>query len=240
MIVLGVDSCDSRGSVAVVRDEDVLASEGLPNGEEYSTWLIPACSRCLASGGLTLGHADAYAVATGPGSFTGLRVGLTTVKAWSEVFHKPILAISRLETIASQVPGDDPFRAAFVDARRGQLFGALYRQEAAALQRVEDEMVLPPENFVEWVQEKAGSSRVAWASLDSELLEPIQLWKRRCHDGDSLHRVSPPLAPIIARIGIARLQAGQTTDSLHLDANYVRRSDAEIYWKSAARSASRP
>jgi tRNA threonylcarbamoyladenosine biosynthesis protein TsaB len=240
MVILSVDTCDTRGSVAVLRDAEILGGESVPEGADCSSWLIPACSRCLSSAGLTLSDADGYAVASGPGSFTGLRVGLTTVKAWSEVLHKPILAISRLEALASQVQGAEPFRAAFVDARRGQLFGALYRYEADGLVRIQDEMVVPPEHFVAWVQQQAGSKRVAWASLDVELLESIELWKRRCRDGDTVHRVSPPLAPILGKIGMARLQVGQTTDALHLDANYVRRSDAEIFWKSTSRAASRP
>jgi tRNA threonylcarbamoyladenosine biosynthesis protein TsaB len=239
MILLGVDTCDSRGSVALLRDSELLAVERHLNSEDYSSWLIPACSRVLGSRGLSLADAYGYAVASGPGSFTGLRVGLTTVKAWSEVFRKPVAAVSRLEAIASQTSSLEPLVAAFVDAQRGQLFGALYKRKAGALHRIQDEMVLPPADFVAWVQDHVATGRVAWASLDPEIVTTVEPWKRRIKEGDSVHLVSPVLAPVIARMGMAQFQAGQVTDALHLDANYLRRSDAEIFWKGAAKPASR-
>jgi tRNA threonylcarbamoyladenosine biosynthesis protein TsaB len=233
MLLLGVDTCDSRGSVALLRDSELLAQERHLNSEEYSSWLIPACASAFGSCGLSLGDADGFAVASGPGSFTGLRVGLTAIKAWSEVFHKPVAAVSRLEAIASQASGLESLVAAFVDAQRGQLFGALYEREAGALCRRQDEMVLPRADFVAWVRDQAATGRVAWASLDPEILSTVQPWKRRINEGDTVHLISPVLAPVIARMGMAQFQAGQVTDALHLDANYLRRSDAEIFWKGA-------
>ena len=234
MNLLIVDTCDGRGSVAVLRDGGIVSLESHPSGEDYSSWLISACNRVLASSNLTISQADAYVVASGPGSITGLLVGLTTVKAWSELFRRPILPVSRLEAIASEVTRKDGFVASFCDAQRGQVFGALIEKVGAGHQRRrEDEIVIPPGEFVNWVVRLAGEAQVIWASPDLGMLDSVAGFKRRWENGDLMHEVSFPLGPALGLLGLAQLESGRFTDALHLDANYVRRSDAEIHWKKA-------
>ncbi len=81
MIVLAIDTCDSRGSVAVLRDGAVLKVGAHESQEDYSRWLLPAVDEALSASQLAMVDVEAYAAAAGPGSFTGVRVGLTTVKA---------------------------------------------------------------------------------------------------------------------------------------------------------------
>src|SRR5258708_20345503 len=127
-----IDTADARGSVAVLENDQWIRVESHWTDEDYSSWLLPAVHRVLVASGLTLSQLDGYAVCAGPGSFTGLRVGLTTVKAWAEIYGKPIAAVSRLEALLEAVPGESPiaapFAAAHFDARRGQIFPALYRR----------------------------------------------------------------------------------------------------------------
>jgi len=118
VIVLAIDTCDSRGSVAVLRDDCVLQVVVHDSSEDYSSWLLPAVGRVLETSGVVMDGVDGYAVAAGPGSFTGVRVGLTTVKAWGEVYGKRIAAVSRLEAIAMQGALGRSYVAAFVDAQR--------------------------------------------------------------------------------------------------------------------------
>src|SRR5260370_3836525 len=87
---------------------------------------------------------DAYAVAAGPGSFTGVRVGLTTVKAWSEVYGKRIAAVSRLEAMAAEAAPGSAWVAAFADARRGHAFGAIFQRDRERLARAGEGMVIVP------------------------------------------------------------------------------------------------
>lgn len=202
--------------------------------DEYSAWLLPAVNEALKMAGLTMKDVNGYAAAAGPGSFTGVRVGLTTVKAWAEAYGKPVAAISRLEGIASQVAKPANYVAAFVDAQRGQVFGAVYRKEGDDLVGVGEEMVIAPGKFVEAVAELANAERVSWISPDGALVEEEAAWKEREKRGENIERASPTLAAIIGRIGMRRLKEGKATDALGLDANYVRRSDAEIFWKGAA------
>jgi tRNA threonylcarbamoyladenosine biosynthesis protein TsaB len=232
--LLALDTCDSRGSVAVLRDGHVLEVLTHESAEDYSSWLLPAVQSVLKAAGLNMEKVDAYAVASGPGSFTGLRVGLTTVKAWSEVYGRPIAGVSRLEALAAQAEGGAKAVAVFVDAHREQVFGALYRRKGEKLERVEDEMVVAPGEFVEWVSERSGVDRVAWASPDPERITHQENWRERENAGEKVQIVSAVLAPVIGRIGYQKLLEKRVTDALTLDANYVRRCDAELLWKGGS------
>jgi tRNA threonylcarbamoyladenosine biosynthesis protein TsaB len=231
---LAIDTCDSRGSVAAVRDGAVLCSTAHEGKEEYSSWLLPAVNEVLMKLGLRMGDLVGYAVAAGPGSFTGVRVGLTTVKAWAEVYRKPVAAVSRLEAIASQGAGAAQFVAAFVDAQREQVFGAVYQKEGERLTLVGEEMVIAPGKFVATAVELARGERISWVSPDAVRITGEVAWKEREKRGESVEPVSATLAAVIGRIGLRRLQEGKSTDALGLDANYVRRSDAELFWKGGA------
>src|ERR1700732_5626082 len=128
MIVLAIDTCEARGSVAVFRDDVTLQVVTHTSSQEYSSWLLPAVDSVLESAKTTLRQVDLFAAAAGPGSFTGVRIGLTTVKAWSEVFGKPIVVVSRLEAVAAQSQSAADYVASFIDAQRDQIFGALYQR----------------------------------------------------------------------------------------------------------------
>jgi len=235
--LLAIDTCDARGSVAALRDGKVVEVCTHESAEDYSSWLLPAVGRILGAAGWKSEDVDVYAVAAGPGSFTGLRVGLTTVKAWGEGHERPIAAVSRLEAIAAHAREEAKYVAAFADAHRGQVFGALYRKETGKLRLVEEELVMAPGRFVEWVAEQAKNDQVEWLSPDAAAIEPEAAWVARAGRGERIQGVSAVLAPMIGKLGFERARANQLTNALALDANYVRRCDAEMFWKDGAANA---
>ncbi len=214
-----------------MRDGEVLRAVTHESGEDYSSWLLPAVERTLAASGLGMPEVEGYAVAGGPGSFTGLRVGLTTVKAWAEVYGRAIARVSRLEAMAAQADGEESGIAAFADAQRGQVFGAVYRRNGQRLERLGEEMVIEPGAFVEYVAGRFEGEAVSWVSIDPELITSREGWRLRERAGERVEALSSVLAPAIGRIGRELFVAGLSTDAASLDANYVRRSDAEIFWK---------
>jgi tRNA threonylcarbamoyladenosine biosynthesis protein TsaB len=233
VIVLAIDTCDARGSVAVLRDEAVLKVVAHDSDQEYSAWLLPAVREALGGSGLQMEDVDAYAAAAGPGSFTGVRVGLATVKALVEVYGKRIVAVSRLEALAVEASGGPDWVGAFANAQRGQVFGAVYRRNGKSLVRLGDEMVIELGKFVETAAEFAKGEGISWISTEAECLVSEQAWKAREMRGEIVECVSTVRAPMIGRIGLAALAKGRFTDALALDANYVRRPDAEIFWKGS-------
>lgn len=231
VLILALDTCDARGGVALLRDTSILYTEPHATAEDYSSWLLPAVARTLTAVNLTMRDVDLYAVAAGPGSFTGVRVGLTTVKAWSEVYAHPIAAVSRLEALAAEGTCSAPYVAAFIDARRDQIFAALYRRQAEALERIEEEMVIAPDKFLEWCIAQASSAHIDWVSTDPYCLAQTHQWPSRLTLSETVQQISRLLAPRIGLIGYRLAQQNRFTDALTLDANYVRRSDAELFWK---------
>jgi tRNA threonylcarbamoyladenosine biosynthesis protein TsaB len=202
------------------------------SSEDYSSWLLPAVERGLAAAGATLRQVDLLAVASGPGSFTGVRVGLTAVKAWAELFGLKVVGVSRLEVMARQVTDASGFVATSFDAQRGQVFGGLYKlDEKRGWRLIEEEMVVAPEGFVEWVGKHADGERVLWITLDPALLAEVAGWKERVARGERMILSADGLAAGVAELGEEQARDGKFTDPLLLDANYVRRSDAEIFWK---------
>src|SRR2546430_11420536 len=95
VIVLAIDTCDSRGSVAVLREAAVLKVLAHESEEDYSSWLLPAVGECLKASGLRMQEVDAYAAAAGPGSFTGVGEGLSRVNDWSVVYWQTTVAVYR-------------------------------------------------------------------------------------------------------------------------------------------------
>jgi tRNA threonylcarbamoyladenosine biosynthesis protein TsaB len=234
VITLAMDTSEWRGSVAVRTEGQLAALRRHESSEDYSSWLLPAVEACLSEAAVQMERVDLLAVCTGPGSFTGVRVGLTTVKAWAEVYGKELVGVSRLEALARCAEGQAPFVAACYDAQRGQMFAAIYRRNNEGLERVEDEMVVEAGTFLRVATQDAGREKIAWVTLDPELITRAEGWESRAAIGDSMHRVEGILADKIGEIAEERAAAGHLTDPLELDANYVRRSDAEIFWKGPA------
>jgi tRNA threonylcarbamoyladenosine biosynthesis protein TsaB len=231
MIVLAIDTCEARGSVAVLHDGGILQVVPHSSAEEYSSWLLPAVDQTLAVAKSALGEVDVFAVASGPGSFTGVRIGLSTSKAWSEVFSKPIVAVSRLEAVAAQSERESPYVASFIDAQRGQIFGALYKRAGYGLTLIEQEMVASPEVFMDWVDERVSGNKVAWISTDPDTLAQLSAWQGRASRGEKIQHVPCILAPLIGKMAFQRVLKGDVQDALSVDANYVRRSYVEVFQK---------
>ena len=227
-----VDTADARGSVALFENSQLLGIEAHTSDEDYSGWLLPAVHRLLAPLQLSVSQLGGYAVCAGPGSFTGLRVGLTTVKAWAEIYGQPIAAVSRLEALTmAEPPIQEPFVAAWFDARREQVFAALYAKSASGFRLLGEESVIALPDFMARVAAEAAGQAVRWISPDAELLESHPGWPPLARHGNVLEGVAPPFAGRLGRLAHQKFQLGDTTDALSLDANYVRRSDAEVFWK---------
>lgn len=234
MLLLALDTCDARGSVATLRDNQLIQVLAHDTSDDYSVWLLPAIERVLKASGAAFADVDVYVAAAGPGSFTGVRVGLTTVKAWAEVTGKPIVSVSRLEALASQADGSQAYVAAFANGQRNQVFGAVYRRRDAALERIGEETVIAPDKFIDLAAEAAGGESIQWISTDPPMLRETEAWSARQSVGEGVQTASPVLAPAIGQLGYRLALQKRFTDPVALDANYVRRSDAEVRWKDSS------
>jgi len=217
MLVLGIDTSWKHGSLALLRDADLLGSAPLEGGL-FSAQLVPQIARLLAEHKLKKTDLDGFSVVSGPGSFTGLRVGLAAVKGLAEALHKPIAATTVLEAMALG-SGHDGGIAAVLDAGRGEIFVGEYqlRREGETLQATSlREAVFSRE---EAAKEVAGKKVICCEQPVAELL--------RAGKFEVIERPRPD-SVAIARIGMEKIARGMTVSPGQLDADYIRRSDAEI------------
>ncbi len=229
MILLAVDTSGKDGSVALARARDGTSASELEiieqtplEGGTFSAQLVPQIASLLAKHSLTKNDIGAFAVASGPGSFTGLRVGLAAIKALAEILQKPIAAVSRLEVIARS--GETRGRViAAIDAGRGEVYAGEYNVDATA-PLVAERVLSRDELLTE--------------ASDAVIFTPDQSIAEAARDrGLEVQLVPHPASHDIARIGWQRIKQGITISSEDLEANYVRRSDAEIFAKTSSHKA---
>src|SRR5579862_361253 len=224
MLTLGIDTSSPTSGIAVVSDQAILGTVSTTVVETYSSRFFRHLEFLLSELELRLADFALFVVVSGPGSFTGLRVGIATAKALAEAHGKPVVGISALEALASEGMIQGRFVAPVLNARREQVFAAVYEAEGEDM----GEGVMEPGEFVREARERAGGVPLTFITPSPELI---------AGEISGLNDVmmlttSAMLAPAAAKLGERRALRGLATSALELDANYVRRSDAELLWKA--------
>jgi tRNA threonylcarbamoyladenosine biosynthesis protein TsaB len=225
VLILALDTASPSGSIAVLRGEKVIGEVATKSGETYSSRMFRQLAFLLGELEISPDAFDLFAVNAGPGSFTGLRVGLTAAKGWAEMYGKPVVPVSGLQAVAEQSRRDGLI-VPLLDARRGEIYFGFYERNAAGLARREEDQVGSPEEFLSALAEEKNALVVS-----PDLAAFPELEKRLREDGIACETVSWVLAPIIGRLAHRASERREVVDALTLDANYVRRSDAELHWK---------
>ena len=215
-MLLSIDTCGPSGSLALARLEgdtlDVIAETPLA-GKTYSARLIPAISALLTTHGAAISDLAAIIVTKGPGSFTGIRIGLSAAKGLAEAHGIPIVAISRLAVLTHKAQA----QAAALDASRHEFYFGRYPIREALLTRDQFE---------------------AEAAALGQHLAVCEAAVHTAAPGTRL--VEPPTAADALHLALPRLRARHFDDPVTLDGNYLRRSDAEIFSQPGARRPQPP
>ena len=224
MLLLAADTSGKGGSIALADCDDqgdCHVKEVVPLlGGTFSAQLVPQIAALLSKHGLARSDIGGFAVASGPGSFTGLRVGLAAIKALAEVLRKPIAAVSLLEAIADESSRKGQILSA-IDAGRGEIFAGRYE-------------ILPSRPIPRLLSEELMRIDLVCAMAPAELVvtPDDQLAEVLRAKGARVELVPQPRSDVIARLGGRKIRAGITVPPEELTANYIRRSDAEISVKS--------
>jgi tRNA threonylcarbamoyladenosine biosynthesis protein TsaB len=226
MILLAIDTSGKNGSLALARIREARSNavsgalevlEVVPlEGGTFSAQLVPQIFALLTKQGLAKRDIGGFTVVSGPGSFTGLRVGLAAIKALAEILQKPIAAVSRLEAVARSTSLHGRVVSA-IDAGRGEIYVGEY--ELGSRATLSRERLIAKEELLE---EYRGQKIVVFdpALADAARLHAMQV-----------EQVPEPRADVIARLGWEKIQLGEIAPADALEANYIRRSDAEIFAK---------
>ena len=215
-LILAIDTTRESGSLALARGEELIEETVLHAPGGFAHVIYGQLAQLLGRHGVKPAMVDCFAAASGPGSFTGVRVGLACVKGLAEALGKPAVAVSNLEAMASF--GSAPRRAVVLDARRGEIYGAVY-DDAGRLAAPEVVMTLAA-----WL-DMLPEGEMEFIAMDPAALAGTRFEHAR------IATAPPALAGAIARIALGRFLRGEASDPAALDANYVRRSDAELLWR---------
>jgi tRNA threonylcarbamoyladenosine biosynthesis protein TsaB len=219
MLLLAADTSGKLGSLALLRcqpDGNCEAVEIVAvSGGTFSAQMVPQIAALLGRNGAAKTQIDGFAVVSGPGSFTGLRVGLAAIKALAEILQKPIAAVSLLEAIALTA---SEIGQVFVglDAGRKEIYAAEYDIAGGTATRKSEQLV----SQVQFAESVRGRMVITPDDIVAEAARVNAL---------EVRRIARPQSDGIGKIGWKKILSGDTVSAEALDANYIRRSDAEIF-----------
>jgi tRNA threonylcarbamoyladenosine biosynthesis protein TsaB len=238
MVILALDTTSEKGGVAVYRGLDCLgaiANEGPAN--IYSVTLFQMVDRLLSQAQLTLREIELYAVANGPGSFTGIRVGAAAAQAWARAFGRPVRGVSVLEAMVEEARPEADWAAPILDARRGEFFLSRFRRCGQRTDAVVggfetdgEGCVLKSQALMAFFEEHLPPG-AAVTCLVREHDSAAQALQGVLPQAYRWERIPGTLVGAIARLGLEAQQRGMLESPAGLDAYYIRRPDAELNWR---------
>ncbi len=223
MKVLALDTATGACSVALADDGGTIAELNYFHGKTHSIHLASMVDKLLEVAAVGIEAVDAYAVNSGPGTFTGLRIGMAAIKGFAAATGKPVVGVSSMDVLANQAGFLPGYICAMIDARRGEVYTALYAARGKTVKRVSGPEALSPREAVEAIEGPClftGSGAVAYRGVILEIAGQTARF--------TAHEANYPRASTVARMGIEKLRARDFSCGASLVPNYIRRSDAEI------------
>jgi tRNA threonylcarbamoyladenosine biosynthesis protein TsaB len=224
MRILGIDSSVPQGSVALLEDDQIIAETFLSKGSgNHSDSLLRMVDSVLSEAQCQLGDVDGFSVTRGPGSFTGLRVGVSLIKGFVLATEKPAFGIDTLEAVSTCLKSTGHPICAILDARKKEVYCALFKYEENILKRLTPDRVMPPEELCEMVSEPTvftGSGLETYSEYFSQRLNSLFIDNSK----ETRHCVAASAA-LLAR---PHLENNPCFDLGELTIKYIRKSEAEL------------
>ncbi|MEZ4600477.1 MAG: tRNA (adenosine(37)-N6)-threonylcarbamoyltransferase complex dimerization subunit type 1 TsaB [Syntrophotaleaceae bacterium] len=221
--LLSIDTSTPAGSIAVSRGDQLLGELLVNSPATHTDRLLLSMERLLQDVAIDLGEIDAFAVAVGPGSFTGLRVGVATAKGLALATGKPVIGVSSLQSLAAQIPFCRYPVCAMMDARKKEVYGGLYRWEGGLPALQGREVVLPPEKMLEQLDGEVlfvGNGSAVYRTMIVRRLGQRAHFAPWCLD--------LPRASTLSTLALSAYRNGRTLSALELLPTYIRPSEAEL------------
>ncbi len=220
--LLAVDTATESCGAAVLADGRIQAELSLNHGETHTKHILPAIDEVLCLAGVSLTEIDAFAVTRGPGSFTGLRIGISTMKGMAFATGKPIIGVSSLEVLAYQAEGDSRLVCPVIDARRHEIYWRVYRRSVDTLTPLTSERVGSVEQLAGRIDDTCMFIGHVVPGYTTQLL---QLVKQTCQWAPAGNNAIRPA--VLAQLAWQRFHSGRVDDVKTFVPVYIRKSDAE-------------
>lgn len=227
MKILALETATKAGSIAIT-DENIFISEvRVDVSTAHAERVMNSIIWLLKSSNVSVNEIDAFAVSIGPGSFTGLRIGLSTIKGLAFSTKKPIMPVSTLDAMARRFPFSSYDICPMLDARKNEVYTALYKWENNACMKVGPEMAAEPAEFLKTIKNPTifmGDGAIKYKSLITEIVKAYAIFPPSS--------LMTPAASSVAEIAFEKLRGGTKTDPISLIPLYIRKAEAEIRWKA--------
>ncbi|MFC1798675.1 tRNA (adenosine(37)-N6)-threonylcarbamoyltransferase complex dimerization subunit type 1 TsaB [Thermodesulfobacteriota bacterium] len=223
MQILAVDTATRSCSVAILSDRDLLAEVLVANGQTHSKHLMQMIKTGMERSGITLSDLDGIAVTRGPGSFTGLRIGISTVKGLAVAIGVPMVGISTLDVLAEQSATSPFLICPLIDARKGEVYFSKYKWSHNGLGKKCEEQVGSLSGVLADIDEPSlfvGDGALLYEELIRERIRSLAHFAAQ-----NQHTI---LASTVARLGLKRFRQGDIDSLDRFVPRYIRKSDAEI------------
>lgn len=220
MKILAIDTATKAASAAIVASDGIVGEIGLNIGKTHSQKFLPGVEQLLALCDMTLADMDGFAVTIGPGSFTGVRIGLATAKAWGYGLDKPIVGINTLDALAGN--GDCKYICPILDARRNEFYCALYESG----KRIWDYQALSPMQLAENLQAVDGVIEFVGDAVPSYLAFFAERLREKAYFPNSSQQVF--MAASLGEIALQKLEQGDVSTAFTIQPFYLRASEAEL------------
>jgi tRNA threonylcarbamoyladenosine biosynthesis protein TsaB len=224
MKILGIDTSTPCGSVGFITDDQVVCEYLLNIPVTHSERLLEAIDLVLSRGGCTIGDVSGWAISLGPGSFTGLRIGVSTIKGLAFATGKPVAGVSTLDVLASQISPTPYLICPIIDARKTEVYTAFYRfGEGGILERQSEYGVMGPQELAKRINERTifvGDGIKIYGDL-----------LRNCLPTWAIFPSAPfhvPHGSVVAKLGLERLRQREALDLTTFTPLYIRPSEAEM------------
>jgi tRNA threonylcarbamoyladenosine biosynthesis protein TsaB len=227
MKVLGLDTATSCGCVGLIDDERIVSEYLLDIPVTHSERLLGAIELVLREAHCAMEDLDGWAISLGPGSFTGLRIGVSTVKGLAFPNRKPVTGVSTLDVLASQTSPTPFLICPILDARKGEVYTAFYCYgEENFLKRQSAYQAITPEDLIKKINEKTifiGNGVRTYGDYLRDAIPSLAIFPP-----PSLH---VPHGSVVAKLGLEHLRKGDILDLSTFTPFYVRPSEAEMKWE---------
>jgi len=231
MYILGIETSTKTGSVAIVCEKSIVAQYSLNIEVTHSERLMATVDRVLSDTGIPISRINGFAVAIGPGSFTGLRIGVSTVKGLALATGKPVAAVPTLKALAWNVPYTAYTICTILDARKNEVYAALYQYDRTDLAQKMPETVISLAKLsgqISGMTVFTGEASLVYHDTLEKLFGARALFA-------PLTAVLPSAAAI-AEIGYGMISHGRHADTDSLTPLYIRRPEAEVAWEKKMQS----
>ena len=228
MSILAIDTATQVSSVAVLKEGRLLAELTMQGKLTHSETLLPHIEQVLKMAAVAKEELTGIAVSNGPGSFTGLRIGLAAAKAMSYVLGIPLVGVSTLQALAYQLPAPGIRVMCLLDAQKGNAYVESYRWENNSLQVVDSVQVAKITDIVAACANMSEQVILLGDAVQKKVAGKLEL---PANVSVAPPHIVMPRAACVAMLGQAKLMAGETDNVMDLEPVYIRRSEAEVLWE---------